>query len=31
MIKNSKEEFEDIINKPQSLIDTIWNILQKKT
>ena len=30
MIKNSKEEFEDIINKPQSLIDTIWNILQKK-
>ena len=30
MIKNSKEEFENIINKPQSLIDTIWNILQKK-
>ncbi|MDA9734357.1 DNA primase [SAR116 cluster bacterium] len=30
MVKNSKEEFEDIINKPQSLIDTIWNILQKK-
>ena len=30
MVKNSKEEFVDIINKPQSLIDTIWNILQKK-
>ena len=30
MDKKSKEEFEGIINKPKSLIDTIWNILQKK-
>ena len=30
MINNSKEEFISMINSPQSLIDTIWSILQKK-
>ena len=30
MLNNSKEEFVHIIKNPQSLIDTIWNILQKK-
>ena len=30
MINNSKEEFISIINSPKSLIDTIWDILQKK-
>ena len=30
MLNNSKEEFVHIIKNPQSLIDTIWNVLQKK-
>ncbi len=30
MINNSKKEFTNIINNPKSLIDTIWDILQKK-
>ena len=30
MINNSKEEFISIINSPKTLIDTIWDILQKK-
>ena len=30
MLNNSKEEFVHIIKNPKSLIDTIWNILQKK-
>ena len=30
MINNSKEEFISIIDSPKTLIDTIWDILQKK-